>query len=1073
MKLLNVLQFALYFPGRGRKTRSSMKLLNVLQFALYPEGRPPRKGMGEIRMRRLMLSGIFLTLAICSIVGARTVDREPEVPVRYIAPIQTDHHIPELGIIPRVSAGYDTTFLASYSWDNGGTCDPQGWTPLDMTAQTHEFWHVAGATELDGGTFGQLVPLEGAQSLWCGVDGPVTAAADRVLCSYAVLPGYGNNWDQAYCLKDCLTGAGGVEVDVAVMWDSEPGYDATTLEADNCDENWVDVYGGLGTWDGVGTDTLAIAVSDTLHIGSLRLRFRFVSDGTWSDADGLWDTDGAFLLDQLTVRDTSGVRVATENFEDEAPGTHETDDWISCNIPGYGDFSGLYPGSSLVQEDPCASELDCVWAFFKGSTVNYACGGWPGQAAVPYRNERDQYIHNVVVSPEIPVVGSGSIWELRFDVYRDLQLDALVYYVPYLRSFDAVGCPGVWTNLPYNYISGGGKDWLRATWSIGRFVDPDATHIQVALGVRDMCGSWCGVYGTGACHSHAPLIDDCEVYRVDAQGPRWRGRDIDMFQDNFAEDGTLTGTARADMAQDILPATSSRIVPGDSARVDVWDPDVGVGFHVAGDTSSGAAVYCFVRADGPKAATPPQALIDDPRYHLVGSVSAGGRTWAQIRMDSTWNAGGGLVSDRYNIDLNDNLFVPGDTIWHFYGARNNNSFWTYWAIPVPTPTRETDDINEAAIHADEFTILPAAGYLRGGDILYVDGMNFRGSQPYFDTAFESLGILDLVDRYDIRGPSSGVGNHPGGRVKATSQLTSAYRRIVWTCGDLETVFADGSGWPDKSDDTGLLYEFLENHPGAGGVYLDGDDVPDKWLNVHRLPSSTQLRTKYIPFDVVSWGHVSTVGISPLVVGEAGGMFDDAGDPDTLVAYGGCPLLNDFDVITPQGTASLEMSYHGSGNTGGAIVSDTTTNPLGNTVGFILSGFSYHYIRDAHADGLPARTIHMERILNWLGDPVGPATDAAVVPLYTNSLAQNYPNPFNPATTIEYSIAEPGHVTLRVYNVAGQLVRTLVDEYQTPQEIQPVIWSGQNDRGQNVSTGVYFYKLSTRGFTRTRKMLLLK
>ncbi len=89
------------------------------------------------------------------------------------------------------------------------------------------------------------------------------------------------------------------------------------------------------------------------------------------------------------------------------------------------------------------------------------------------------------------------------------------------------------------------------------------------------------------------------------------------------------------------------------------------------------------------------------------------------------------------------------------------------------------------------------------------------------------------------------------------------------------------------------------------------------------------------------------------------------------------------------------------------------------------------------------------------------------------LGQNYPNPFNPTTTIEYSIAEPGQVSLNVYNVAGQLVRTLVNGYQTPQEIQPVTWSGQNDRGQSVSTGVYFYKLSTRGFTRTRKMLILK
>jgi hypothetical protein len=291
---------------------------------------------------------------------------------------------------------------------------------------------------------------------------------------------------------------------------------------------------------------------------------------------------------------------------------------------------------------------------------------------------------------------------------------------------------------------------------------------------------------------------------------------------------------------------------------------------------------------------------------------------------------------------------------------------------------------------------------------------------------------------------------------------------------LETVFADGpGGWLDKSDDTGLLYEYLENHPDNGGVYLNGDDVADKWLNVHTSASSTQLRTKYMTFGLLATNHVPTVGISPFVVGEPGGMFADAGDVDTLVVYGGCPLINDFDIFTPQGTANLEMSYHGNGSTGGAIVSQTTTNPLGNTVGFLLSGFSYHYIRDARAGGIPARTIHMQRILNWLGNPVGPATGVAQAPRYTNSLAQNYPNPFNPTTTIEYSIARPGRVTLRVYNVAGQLVRTLVDEPQEPGRVRSVRWDGRNNAGNTVSSGVYLYQLEAPGYVRTKKMVVLK
>jgi flagellar hook assembly protein FlgD len=66
------------------------------------------------------------------------------------------------------------------------------------------------------------------------------------------------------------------------------------------------------------------------------------------------------------------------------------------------------------------------------------------------------------------------------------------------------------------------------------------------------------------------------------------------------------------------------------------------------------------------------------------------------------------------------------------------------------------------------------------------------------------------------------------------------------------------------------------------------------------------------------------------------------------------------------------------------------------------------------------------------------------------------------------------VSLKVYNVAGQLVRTLVDEEQTPSaDAFKVTWDGRSDMGQPVSTGVYFYKMVTKNFTQTKKMVLLK
>lgn len=99
---------------------------------------------------------------------------------------------------------------------------------------------------------------------------------------------------------------------------------------------------------------------------------------------------------------------------------------------------------------------------------------------------------------------------------------------------------------------------------------------------------------------------------------------------------------------------------------------------------------------------------------------------------------------------------------------------------------------------------------------------------------------------------------------------------------------------------------------------------------------------------------------------------------------------------------------------------------------------------------------------------------AAAPVYKNHLANNYPNPFNPTTTIEYSIKEKAHVSLKIYNVAGQLVKTLVNDVQDrTSRNYSVQWNGRDNKGNIVASGVYFYRLVTKGFTQTKKMVLLK
>jgi hypothetical protein len=89
-----------------------------------------------------------------------------------------------------------------------------------------------------------------------------------------------------------------------------------------------------------------------------------------------------------------------------------------------------------------------------------------------------------------------------------------------------------------------------------------------------------------------------------------------------------------------------------------------------------------------------------------------------------------------------------------------------------------------------------------------------------------------------------------------------------------------------------------------------------------------------------------------------------------------------------------------------------------------------------------------------------------------SLQQNHPNPFNPETEIIYTVPKTAQVTLTVYNLMGQPLRTLVNA-KVSAGTHEVIWNAKNDAGQSVPTGIYIYLLKSGSYTEIRKMLLMK
>ena len=93
------------------------------------------------------------------------------------------------------------------------------------------------------------------------------------------------------------------------------------------------------------------------------------------------------------------------------------------------------------------------------------------------------------------------------------------------------------------------------------------------------------------------------------------------------------------------------------------------------------------------------------------------------------------------------------------------------------------------------------------------------------------------------------------------------------------------------------------------------------------------------------------------------------------------------------------------------------------------------------------------------------------------LLQNYPNPFNPETWIPYQLSEPAEVVIRIYNVTGQLVRTLDLGLLGPGfylgHSKAAYWNGLNSAGEDVASGIYFYQLRAGDFSSTRRMLIVK
>ena len=1020
------------------------------------------------------------------------------------------------------SSAIDTFHIAWYGFQNNdGTANEMGWVRTDLNDQLDDFFHVASVVELDGGvgvilpwkTHAFFEPLNGLRSMWCGVDTPVSqggVAQEVPFCGWEILPGNGNQWDQLMVSKELV--ADSVELSYLVWWDAEPGYDWTLLEWSTDSIEWFEAsvgdtfsqttgkYDGHGPYPGDGGHNSLLteifggagmlqpgfgptlgATATAGHTGSWWLRFHHISDTAWSSEDGLWPIDGPIILDDITVAlkqsDGTPISSTTSTFEGLVDGTHADEHgiWLGQGSPGFAHFHNLYKGTEVLQRDNCFSVFDQLWGFFDEVTItDYSCGGFPLEPAMPYKNIRNQYMLNEVWSPLVPLGNNpGDLWLFNYLAYEDLPLDNLQFHVWHVRVYDATGCPSLWGDN-FNVYSDPGHQWFRYSWEVAPFLDEIAnpTHIQLAVGAWDYCGAVCGNFGTGSCHSNAPLLDEVHLMQVNVGGPQYAARHFyHLFNDAFATDGTTTGHARADIALDAQTNTNPAILPGDSVVVTVG------GIITDPVTGFGPAVYAYVSVWPPNQAGKTGSDLQAPEtrvgtrfpYLASNDIVHDGTTWYCFRMDSTFNQAGGLGKDKYCLDLNDWVFTPGDTICYIIAATGNGTTYMSRFGNGSRGWLTTTDLWEALSSPMEFTILPATGWKNGGDILFVDGGDGGLTQLMFDTAFELLGIDHTVDRYDI----IRHGDHSLGQAvkNIQTQLIDCYRKILWNSSSNGVIPISDGTLNAKSEDFLTLSTFLANHTDNPGIYLAGNNLAEVWEIDFTGISADDFRDTYMNYTLDARSHQDDGNevVNPLLTG-VGDCFVHSGVPDKMIAYGGCPRTSRFDLFNQTGAS--EVAWHNA-DTGKIYALQQETTTASSTARVLLSGFGYNFIADDET-GFPIdRVEHLRDILIWLNNVV-PLPTAIPEAHFSNYLKGAYPNPFNPTTTIEYSIRDQGAVSLKVYNAAGQLVRTLVNDVQTPRtEGFRVTWDGKSNAGSSVSSGVYFYKLSAKNFAETKKMVLLK
>ncbi len=402
-------------------------------------------------------------------------------------------------------------------------------------------------------------------------------------------------------------------------------------------------------------------------------------------------------------------------------------------------------------------------------------------------------------------------------------------------------------------------------------------------------------------------------------------------------------------------------------------------------------------------------------------------------------------------------------------ARSNNPMFT---LTPPT----TASIAPSASHTFYFSFSPTSPGAKSGYISFyhsgLSGLDF--------VQVNGTGGDMTVFAEDFTG-TAGTALTAAGWTQSGSSATNP---ISITAGSLSFLHYSASGAGNSASLTTSGQDVYSSFPtlNAGSVYLAfmmnvaSAGTGDYFIALS--PSSLQTNY-YARLHVKSTTGGYLLGISKSNEVSGGAQYGTTVLPLNTT----CLVVVKYTFIPPANTADTTndvISVFGfSSDVPGVEPATAEISAYGTATKSDASDLAFVTLRQGSSGAAAALTIDGIRIgTTWsFGVPTAVKTVQELPTTY--ELANNYPNPFNPATTIQYGLPHQSQVSVKVYSILGQEVRTLVDGLQGASYYR-VTWNGRDNDGMQVSSGVYFFRMTAQPvdgkiqpFTQVRKMLLMK